>query len=193
MADTRLVEPVIRICGVITRHEQARQWAIGRLADNWGGISIQSDPIPFEAGGYYTSSMGDDLQKVLVAMAPVADPSDLADWKHQTNRWEAEYAESSQHAEQRPINLDPGYATQAKLVLATTKDRDHRIYLRDGMFAEVTLTYVGKQWHHHRWTYPSYRTPAVAQFAADCRDQLRRHLQQTRQFRGGTTVSDGSP
>ena len=103
--------------------------------------------------------------------------------EHQTNAWEVEYARVSEHVEERPLNLDPGYTTQAKLVLATTKDRDHRIYLRDGMFAEVTLTYVGKQWTHHRWSYPSYRTEEVAAFATACRQSLREYLRSTQQFR----------
>ena len=107
----------------------------------------------------------------------------------QTNFWEADYAANSNHVEDRPLNLDPGYISQAKLVLATTKDRDHRIYLRDGMFAEVTLTYVGKSWQHHRWSYPSYRTKDVAEFASECRQRLREHLRATRQFREGTHTS----
>lgn len=183
MADVRFVEPAIRICAVITRHDAARQWAVDRLIQAWGPASVITAPLPFEAGGYYTPTMGADLQKVLVGMAEVTDPGELADWKHQTNRWEREFADQSSLLEQRPLNLDPGYMTQAKLVLATTKDRDHRIYLRDGMFAEVTLTYVGKRWQHHRWTYPSYRREEVAEFASRCREQLRQHLQATRQFR----------
>ena len=74
----------------------------------------------------------------------------------------------------RPLNLDPGYITQAKLVLATTKDRDHRIYLRDGIFAEITLNYTAKRWVHHRWSYPDYRTGEVAEFALACRNRLAR-------------------
>jgi len=184
MADTRFVEPVVRFCGVITRHPEARDWALQTLTRAWGAVVVQSPPIPFEAGGYYTPSMGPDLEKVLFALDGFQDPAELADWKHLTNRWEAEYAAAADHNETRPLNLDPGYVTQAKLVLATTKDRDHRIYLRDGMFAEVTLTYVGKKWNHHRWSYPSYRTEEVAQFAAQCRQRLREHLQKTRAFRG---------
>jgi hypothetical protein len=118
-----------------------------------------------------------------VAFDGFVDPSELADWKLQTNQWELELAQQVAYPEARPINLDPGYMTQAKLVLATTKDRDHRIYLRDGMFAEVTLTYVGKQWQHHRWSYPSYRTEQVARFANDCRERLRAHLRETKGFR----------
>ena len=184
MAEVRLVEPVVRFCGVITRHENAKRWAMKTLASHWGNIHSLSPTIPFEAGGYYTASMGPQLEKTLVALDGFVDPAGLADWKHQTNAWEAEFASNSDHADVRPINLDPGYITQAKLVLATTKDRDHRLYLREGMFAEVTLTYVGKAWQHHRWSYPSYRTSEVADFADDCRRHLRHHLKQTRQFRG---------
>jgi hypothetical protein len=183
LAETRWVEPVVRFCGVITRHPEARQWAIETLERHWGPVVLQSPLIAFEAGGYYTPTMGPGLQKMLVALDGFQDPAELADWKHQTNRWEAEYVSQSEHPEPRPLNLDPGYITQAKLVLATTKDRDHRIYLRDGMFAEVTLTYVGKQWNHHRWSYPSYRTDEVAGFASEARRRLREHLQATRGFR----------
>ncbi len=193
MAEVRFVEPAVRICAVITRHDAARQWAVDRLTRAWGPISVTTAPIEFEAGGYYTPTMGADLVKVLVAMAEVSDPAELADWKHQTNQWEREFAAQSAAIEERPLNLDPGYMTQAKLVLATTKDRDHRIYLRDGMFAEVTLTYVGKRWQHHRWTYPSYRRTEVAAFADRCRDQLREHLQATRQFRSSTSGGDRDP
>jgi hypothetical protein len=183
LASVRIVEPVVRFCAVITRHSAARQWALDRLRQRWGQISVASDPIPFEAGGYYAPTMGHDLLKTLVALEGFLDPAALSDWKLQTNAWEAEYAAVSDHPEIRPLNLDPGYTTQAKLVLATTKDRDHRIYLKDGIFAEVTLTYVGKKWQHHRWSYPTYRSDQVAQFATECRQRLRAHLRATRQFR----------
>lgn len=183
MAETRFVEPVVRFCGVITRYPEARNWAIAKLSEHWGRAVIQSPPIEFQAGGYYTPSMGSDLEKVLIALDGFRDPAELADWKHQSNRWEQEYSERSDHPEPRPLNLDPGYMTQAKFVLATTKDRDHRLYLREGMFAEVTLTYVGKRWNHHRWSYPSYRTEEVAMFANDCRNHLRKHLQEIGGFR----------
>jgi hypothetical protein len=127
--------------------------------------------------------MGVNLDKTLIAIDGFADPAGLADWKTQSNQWEAEYAAQSNHPEPRPLNMDPGYLTQAKLVLATIKDRDHRLYLREGIFAEVTLNYMGGKWVHHRWSYPDYRTEAVATFAMQCRKRLRAHLQETGQFR----------
>ncbi|MFK8113986.1 MAG: DUF4416 family protein [Rubripirellula sp.] len=183
MAEVRFVEPVVRFCAIITRHDDALRWATDQLTKDWGDGHVASPAIDFEAGGYYTESMGAGLKKTLIAFGDFMEPGGLADWKHHTNQLELQYAAESGHPESRPLNLDAGYTTQAKLVLATTKDRDHRIYLRDGMFAEVTLTYVGKQWTHHRWSYPSYRTDEVAAFAMNCRNRLRKHLRATQQFR----------
>jgi hypothetical protein len=115
----------------------------------------------------------------------VTDPAGLADWKTITNDWEREAAAEFPGERVRPLNLDPGYITQAKLVLATVKDRDHRVYLRDGIFAEVTLNFVGGRWVEHRWTYPDYRTADVAEFATRCRTRLREHLRAVGAFRTG--------
>ncbi|TWT73980.1 DUF4416 family protein [Allorhodopirellula solitaria] len=183
MAKPRLIEPVVRFCAVISRHAEARHWARQRLCEHWGAAAEVSSPAPFTAGGFYAAEMGEGLTKILVAFDDFADPAGLADWKRLTNAWEREYAQSSDHAETRPLNLDPGYITQAKLVLATIKDRDHRLYLHDGIFAEVTLNYMGGRWIHHRWTYPDFRTPHVAEFAMTCRERLRTHLLSTGGFR----------
>ncbi|MDA8743678.1 DUF4416 family protein [Rubripirellula amarantea] len=185
MSEVRLVEPVVRICAVITSFADARAWAFKRLETHWGPITDRSAEIPFEAGGFYLDSMGPNLTKTLVAFEPFEDPGELSEWKVQSNAWEAEYANQSTNMVARPVNLDAGYLSQAKLVLATIKDRDHRIYLRDGIFAEVTLSYVGKKWIHHRWSYPSYRTNEVSDFAMKNRARLREHLLATGQIRTG--------
>ena len=192
MAKPEIVEPVIRICAVISRHASARQWAVQQLTEVWGQPLHISGELPFHAGGFYQPSMGADLVKRLVAFRSLSDPGGLADWKRQCNQFETEYAASHRHDESRPLNLDPGYLSQAKLVLATTKDRDHRIYLRDGIFAEVTLNYMGKRWVHHRWTYPDYRTDAVSKFATLCRQYLRDQLLQTGVLRQRTRSSGAS-
>lgn len=185
MAKTRLVEPVIRFVAIITREEAVLRWARARIASQWGEICEVSPPLPFEAGGYYSDEMGTGLRKILVALEQVTEPGGLAEWKIETNRWEQEAAAEFPGDQVRPLNLDPGYITQAKLVLATVKDRDHRLYLRDGIFAEVTLNYVGGRWVHHRWTYPDYRTEDVAEFATSCRNRLRTHLRDSGAFRTG--------
>lgn len=191
MAAVREVEPVVRFCAVIARDASTRAWALDRLRDQWGEASLISAPLPFHAGGYYAASMGKDLQKILVGFDDLADPATLADWKLHTNELEKQFAERGDNDLPRPLNLDPGYITQAKLVLATTKDRDHRIYLRDGIFAEVTLSYTGGQWVHHRWSYPDYRVGPVAEFAMQCRKRLREHLRRTGRHRRAGAADGG--
>ncbi|MCD0460781.1 DUF4416 family protein [Roseiconus lacunae] len=182
MAEVLYVEPVVRFCAVISQDDQVRSEAIERLSQHWGVITNQSAPLPFVAGGYYAASMGDGLRKVLVALGDPLDAGSMADWKLWTNDVELEFAQKYPQ-QPRPLNLDPGYITQAKLVLATTKDRDHRVYLRDGIFGEITLTYTAKRWIHHRWTYPDYRTDEVAKFATECRNSLRAFLKRSTGFR----------
>lgn len=58
-------------------------------------------------------------------------------------------------------------------MLATTKDRDHRIYLDNGIFAEVTLHYRQGVWEKSRWTYPDYQRPDFHEFFNQCRAYLR--------------------
>lgn len=84
----------------------------------------------------------------------------------------------------RPMNLDPGYIAPSKLVLASTKDYSHRIYLDDGVYGEVTLLFQQGAWRQFEWTYPDYRTPAYHEFFARVRSRL---LEQRR------AMSQGSP
>src|SRR5207253_6943857 len=129
---------------------------------------------------YYEPSMGAGLQKCFWAFERLIDPGDLAACKLRSNRWESEYTRMGGHAEPRPLNLDPGYLTPAKLVLASTKDHAHRIYLSRGIYAEVTLFYKDRRWQHRDWTFADYRRADYQQFFAECRDYLRRGEQEGR-------------
>jgi hypothetical protein len=66
--------------------------------------------------------------------------------------------------------LDPGYVTLAKMVLATTKDFAHRLYLGDGIYAESTLRFRKKQFEPWEWTYPDYRTDEYREFFGRVRE-----------------------
>jgi hypothetical protein len=131
-------------------------------------------PVDFSETGYYTKTMGEGLQKQLLAFSDLIQQDEVVESKLQSNAWEDEFKSSGQWEEDRPVNLDPGYLTEAKLVLATTKDRDHRIYLSRGIFAEVTLFYQGNDWQSSRWTYPDYQRPDFHEFYDRCREHLRK-------------------
>ncbi|MBL8829400.1 MAG: DUF4416 family protein, partial [Planctomycetaceae bacterium] len=123
---------------------------------------------------YYLGEMGPELNKTFLAFQTPADSGELAAWKLLTNRWEDEYASLRRHDEPRPLNLDPGYITPAKLVLASTKDYSHRIYLRAGIYAEITLMWRRGGWHHHDFTFPDYRRSDYQTYFTEVRELARR-------------------
>ena len=168
--------PVILLIAVTSRYDDAFRWAADRATEIWGPIVRQSTIFEFTETNYYADTMGEGLKKQFLAFERLIDPASIADTKHLSNRWEQEYASANSFPQTRPINIDPGYISEAKLVLVTTKDRDHRIYLRDGIFAEVTLHFRGKAWTHSRWTYPDYQRTDFHAFFTQCRQWLRERI-----------------
>jgi hypothetical protein len=169
--------PVLLVLAAFSRHGAALDWAQRRAEAAWGPAALASPRFLFEETRYYEPTMGSGLQKCFWAFETLVDPAALPSLKRETNAWELEYANQGGHAEPRPLNLDPGYLTPAKLVLASTKDHAHRLYLSDGIYAEVTLFYKDRHWQHRDWTFPDYRRADYQQFFADCRDWLRRREQ----------------
>jgi Domain of unknown function (DUF4416) len=156
-----------------SRHEAALSWACDKAAAAWGKIAMASPAFAFEETDYYTATMGAGLKKQFFAFDQLIDPAELVDRKLQSNDWESEYAALGRHDEARPLNLDPGYFTLAKLVLASTKDHAHRLYLGRGIYAEITLHFRNRDWQASDWTYPDYRRGDFQEFFSQCREYLK--------------------
>jgi hypothetical protein len=174
MGETTEPAGVLLILAAFSRHASALDWTRERAETAWGHVAIASPRFDFAETDYYEPTMGRGLLKCFWAFERLIDPASLAELKIQTNAWEAEYAEGGRHSERRPLNLDPGYLTPAKLVLASTKDHAHRVYLARGIYAEVTLYLKDRRWQHREWTFPDYRRGDYQQFFGACRDYLRR-------------------
>ncbi len=167
--------PVLLIVAAISRHEDAFRWTQERTELAWGRIALASQVFDFTETDYYQATMGIGLKKRFFAFGKLIDPAALAECKLQSNDWEAQYAALGQHPEARPLNLDPGYITLAKLVLASTKDHAHRLYLGRGIFGEITLAYRSTAWQPNAWTYPDYRRADFQRFFLECREYLKQH------------------
>jgi hypothetical protein len=176
MGEIHQAPAVLRFVAVFSQHEAALEWAEQEATSVWGVVALKSAAFSFDATDYYEASMGPGLRKQFWAFEQLADPGKLADWKLAANRWEKEYAEIAGHDEPRPLNIDPGYLTLGKLVLASTKDHAHRIYLRDGIYAETTLYYKDKQWQAREWTFADYRREDYHAFFDQCREYLKQRL-----------------
>ena len=141
-----------------------------RLEDGFSKIHVCSDLWPFEQTDHYEPEMGPNLRRQFVAMDRAFDPGYLASMKHRANAIEQEFAEDGA----RRVNIDPGYVALDKVVLASTKNHAHRVYLADGIFGEVTLSYHrGKGYEPWPWTYPDYREERVRAWFNALRTELR--------------------
>jgi hypothetical protein len=110
--------------------------------------------------------MGEDPKKQFLSFDKLIMPDQLADIKNSTNRIESQYSIEGK----RTINLDPGYLEESKLILASTKNFSHRIYLRAGIWAELTLSYAAGKFVTHPWTYPDYQTELAYDFLHKARE-----------------------
>src|SRR5436190_239676 len=174
--EPRPVVPCLLVVAAFSRHDDALAWSRERLTSLYGSIAIGSLPYDFHHTTYYAATMGAGLRKQFLGFERLISPDMLAGIKLQTNALEDEMARSGRFAEPRPLNLDPGLLTLGKFMLASTKDQAHRIYLRDGVFAEVTLFFRAGQFEPWPWTYADYREPAVRASLAEFREYYRRQL-----------------
>ena len=166
MAKIRPVDKAMFFVGMISSHLDLFKEVEHQLKPIYGFACCYSDKIPFERTSYYKPEMGAHLNKQFFAFERLGEQDHLADFKILTNDLEQRLASPSG---QRRINIDPGYLTAAKVVLATTKDFSHRLYLKQGIYGEITLSFVNKKIQGHPWTYPDYLTEPYGLFFKQAR------------------------
>lgn len=141
--------------GVLSRGGPALASAVQSLSESFGAPDYQSGCLPFSQSTYYDAELGTPLLRQFLSFPDPFPPDRLVEAKLLTNSLELQGSAEGR----RRFNLDPGYVTLAKLVLATTKDQAHRLYLGRGIYAEVTLRFRRGGFEPWPWTYPDYRTP----------------------------------
>jgi Domain of unknown function (DUF4416) len=165
--------PVKLIMGLIFTPEASVATVRQQLEATYGRIDLETTVLPFVWTRYYEREMGPTLQRQFWSFDALIAAAALAGIKRQTNATERTFAG---YGGQRRVNLDPGYIDLAKLVLATTKDQQHRLYLGQGIYAEVTLRFTGGRFIPWEWTYPDYRTAEYLAFFDAVRRRYRQQL-----------------
>lgn len=119
------------------------------LRTEWGDPERESGLFPFGWTDYY-DDIASELDRFFISYPGLFPMSKLPDWKLR-----AVALETSTGASRR-VNLDPGTLDGARLLLASTKGQAHRIYMRDGIFAEVTLCRRKGRWENFFYTFPDF-------------------------------------
>ena len=148
------------LCGMMYRDESVCEKALKMLAEKFGNVEKLSDPYDFTFTDYYEEEMGSGLEKRFAVFQKPIDRARLVEIKLFTNMLEKKLSIDGR----RQVNIDPGYLTRTNLVLATTKEFPHRVYLKDGIFAEVTLLFKKGGCRCLDWTYPDFRTQKTCDF-----------------------------
>ena len=177
MGEVRTPQRVQFFCGVIYAPQAPVAKIRSELESLFGPIEFESPVFNFDFTDYYREEMGSELEKIFFAFENLLLPDEIVEAKIKTNEIESRYALFDNIGEGRIANLDPGYVTLAKMVLATTKDFAHRIYLRDGIFAEITLTFKKHGFTDFPWTYPDYKTNEYLSFFNELRARYKNKLE----------------
>jgi hypothetical protein len=152
MSKPNTAEPVKLIFSVFAKETVLLNETIEILSSAYGQPDFISAVIAFDYTNYYCAEMGENLVRRFLSMEKLIRPETLPDIKRATNEIEDKLASDSG----RRINIDPGYISKSHLILATGKAYTHRPYLRDGIYADLTLIYQGKKFCSLPWTYPDY-------------------------------------
>jgi hypothetical protein len=150
--------PVKLFVGMITGRPTLFDEVRRMLITQFGPVDLESPVYPWTHTTYYEKELGPDLKRQFLFFKQPVSPDALPEIKRFTNDLEQQWVRATAEGNLRQINLDPGYLAPSKIVLATTKDYAHRIYLRDGIYAEVTLVYQGKSFIPLPHTYPDFRS-----------------------------------
>ena len=129
----------------------------------------------FNCTAYYNDEMGREIRRQTAAFVNLVAPESLPDIKLRTNEIETNLLRDGK----RQVNIDPGLLSAERFVLATGKNFTHRVYLRDGIYADLTLVYQKGAFRPLPWTYPDYREPEFLHYLSVLRKKLRFQLDGT--------------
>lgn len=153
-------KPAKLVIGLFTRDKNIIEQLSNKLLGAFGDLDLVSAWLPFNYTTYYEREMGSPLFRRMFAFKPLIEQSELSAIKTITNRIESQYASNSK----RMVNIDPGYLSQERFVLASGKNFTHRIYIGQGIYADLTLIYQRGAFEKLPWTYPDYADEPVLAF-----------------------------
>ncbi|MDY7042053.1 MAG: DUF4416 family protein [Chloroflexota bacterium] len=174
MGEVKKPLPVKLIVSAFAGGEGLLAEAKARLVAEFSPIDYESVLLPFDHTAYYTPEFGPRLVRRIWAFEELVAQGELAAIKRRTNDIEMEWAVGGR----RRINLDPGFVSYSKMVLATTKNHAHRIYVGEGIYAEVTLHFRAGTFRAWPWTYPDYASLPYLEIFNQIRALYARQMQE---------------
>jgi hypothetical protein len=175
MAKPQMADPVKLLVGILWSQEGILQKAIDDLERTWGKIDFAGADHSFDCTDYYEPEMGRGLRRRLVSFLRLVSPDILVSAKHACNKMEDNWA----GPKGRLINLDVGYLDHNKIVLASFKGAGQKIYLQEGVWADLVARFRSGRYSPFEWTFPDFRDGRYDQELLEIR---RLYLAQWKQY-----------
>lgn len=147
---------------------------INILTDNFGPLDFKSELLEFNYTDYYNMEMGNKIERLFLSFQNLIDPESLPDIKILTNKIENSFLVDNQ----RKVNLDPGMLSVKRFILATSKDNGHRIPMQKGIYGEVTLLFISKNFKALPWTYIDYKSEEYSKILKEIRIIYKNNLKE---------------
>jgi hypothetical protein len=175
MSTPQAPKPAKLIIGLFMQDKALIEQLTAALCASYGPLDLVSAWMPFDYTAYYEPEMGAHLARRMLVFKDLIRQDDLPAIKLTTNRLEENYAEGGR----RRVNIDPGYLVLERLVLASGKNFSHRIYLGEGIYADLTLVYQHGGFQKLPWTYPDYADQPMLTFLQQVRRKYAVDLKQS--------------
>ena len=178
MAEIRPPLPVKLFIGMLSPEPALFDACAEILSRAYGPLDFSSEVMPWDNTDYYRDEMGPGIVRKFLFFETLMDQGKMPSIKKITASLEKDFIVPAGLMVRRRINLDPGYVTEAKVVLTTAKDFAHRIYIGENIYAEVTLRYSVKErsFAPLEHTYPDFRTAVYLALFNRVRENLRKDL-----------------
>ncbi|NTU59979.1 MAG: DUF4416 family protein [Deltaproteobacteria bacterium] len=162
-------EPALLVFGLLLSPGVHLDGVLSALAGRFGPLGAVAAERPFSHSSYYEREMGTGLRRAFVGTGRAVDPGELPRLKLEANALEERWAEAGR----RRVNLDPGLLGLTQLVLASLKPSGHRVYLGQGVYAEVEYVFKRGTFERLPWTYGDYAEADVIEFFNELREAHR--------------------
>lgn len=161
MSTPREPSPALLFTAILYSGSLSTSELLSYMYENFGSTIFESIPMKFVWSDYYEQEMGKDLKRIFLVYAKPIQRTELPDFKKKADELEVFFTKDGK----RTVNIDPGLICEENIELATNKGFSHRIYLRDGVYADLTLFYKKNSYQPiEYWTYPEYRSTPVLSF-----------------------------
>lgn len=175
MSKPREPEDVKLIASLFSPKEKLIDAVTKELEGVFGLTDWISPPLYFDRTKYYAKEMDWPLHRRFISFKKLVRPDAIVEIKLSTNHIEDAHREDGK----RRINIDPGYISLERMVLATGKNYTHRIYLSRGIYADLTLIFHKGRFRPLNWTYKDYADPPVIDYFNHLRGNYLRQLRGT--------------